>query len=302
MHERIAARAFNTPLAYDARKAATVAAALGPSILGAPVRVNGAEGVSHVAFANGRPSAGVLGDRLGRAMDTRGRATYDMVGSVAVIPIEGTLVHKGGWLESNSGETSYQGLQTQIARAAASNAVKGVVFEVDSFGGEVSGAFETAAAIRALSKAKPTIAILTDFAYSAGYLLASQARQVVAPKWGGAGSIGIVMMHADVSGFYEKQGVTITVLQSGKHKTDGGPLSALAPEIAAKWTATMDAMRDDFAAAVAAGRGRRFTKAAALKTEATAYEAGEAASLGLIDAIADPQQTFAAFVAAINGS
>ena len=42
------------------------------------------------------------------------------------------------------GETSYEGLQAQVLRAMRNPTIKGVVFEVDSFGGELAGAFETA--------------------------------------------------------------------------------------------------------------------------------------------------------------
>jgi hypothetical protein len=43
-------------------------------------------------------------------------------------------------------------------------------------------------------------------------------------------------------------------------------------------------------------------KAAALKTEAQAFTAGEALELGLVDAIGDPNEAFAAFVKEINRS
>jgi transposase len=65
------------------------------------------------------------------------------------------------------------------------------VFEVDSLGGELAGAFETADLIARLSAEKPTLAILTDHALSAGYLLASAARQIIMPEHGRAGSIGV---------------------------------------------------------------------------------------------------------------
>ena len=135
-YEQIASRLFETPHLYDARKAETVVRNLGPRLLGAPVTiVNGEGAVDHVAFASGRPSAGVLGDRLGRAYDKYGITPFQVVDGVAVIGIEGTLVQKGAWIGTSSGETSYEGLQVQIARARKSKAVKGAVFEVDSFGG-----------------------------------------------------------------------------------------------------------------------------------------------------------------------
>ena len=301
--DRICGQVFDQPLLYHPRKAETLARLLGPRLTGYPITVVNGEGMTdHVAFANGQPLAGVVGDRLGRAFDRANVAPFDMVGGVAIIPVEGTLVQKGGFIGSSSGETSYQGLQVQIARAKARADVRGVAFEIDSYGGQVNGAFETAEAIRDLSKVKPTISILTDFAYSAGYLLASQARQIVMPEFGGAGSIGVVMMHADFSGKLDQDGIKVTLIHAGSRKVDGNPYQPLPPDLEARWQAECEKARDRFAEAVAAGRGKRFSKAAAMKTQADSYDATEALSLGLVDAIGKPHEAFAAFVAAINGS
>ena len=300
-YPRLCGQLFDTPLLYEPRKAEVALRAIGPQLTGQSVVVlNGTGGVDHTAFANGRPSAGVIGDGLGREMDQRRIAPFDMVDGVAVIPIEGTLVQKGGWIGAESGETSYQGLQTQIARAHRPD-VKGVVFEVDSFGGMVSGAFETAAMIAELSKAKPTIGIQTDYAFSAAYLLISQCRQIVAPKFGGSGNIGALLLHADYSGALGKEGIKVTIIKAGAHKADGNPYEALPAAQRARWQSQLDAVRDQFAAAVGKGRGSRMSKAKALKTEAQAYTAAEAHAIGLIDAVGDPQEAFAAFVKAVNG-
>jgi signal peptide peptidase SppA len=301
--ERISARLFNQPHLYDPRKAETLVRQMGPRLTGAPVTiVNGIGGVDHVAFQSGRPSAGVIGDRLGRSFDRNEVSPFMLIDGVAVIAVEGTLVQKGAWVGSSSGETSYEGLQVQIARAAKSQKVKAVVFEIDSFGGQVNGAFETANAIRALSKAKPTIAILTDYAYSAGYLLASQARQLIMPEFGGAGSIGVVMMHADFSGMLEQDGIKVTFIHAGKHKVEGNPYQALPEGRRDKWQAEVETMRDRFAETVGLGRGKRMSKAAALKTEADTFGAADAVKLGLADAIGDGQEAFVAFVKEVNRS
>ncbi|GGF38325.1 peptidase S49 [Youhaiella tibetensis] len=298
--DRISNLIFDQPHLYHPRKAETFVHAFGPRLTGYQVALtNGMGGVDHTAFANGRPSAAIIGDGLGRAYDRKGYSTFDVVQGVAIIGVEGTLVQKGAWIGASSGETSYQGLQTQIARASGDH-IKGVVFEVDSFGGQVNGAFETAAMIRKLSAQKPTIAILTDYAYSAAYLLASQARQIIVPQFGGAGSIGVVMLHADWSGNLEQDGIKVTLIHSGKHKVDGNPYEPLPAEVLARWQSQSDQIRDRFAEAVATGRGKRLSKAAALKTEAEAFTASEAVELGLADAVGDPLAAFDAFIKEVN--
>ncbi len=302
-YAHVSQRLFNTPLFYDERKAEAFLRGLGSRIAGNTIVVANPQGaVDHVAGADGRPLAGKLGSRIERAFQRENLLPFHVVEGIAIIPVEGTLVHKGGWVGSQSGETSYQGLQAQIAMARRSPEVRGAVFEVDSYGGEVNGGFETAAAMQMLSREKPTLSILTDHAYSAGYLLASQARSVVMPEFGGAGSIGVIMIHADYSAWLAQEGIKVTIVRAGAKKASGNPYEALDTELAARWQATAEKMREKFAETVAKGRGNRITKAGALATQADVYDAPEAVSVGLVDAIGDPLEAFDAFVKAVNRS
>lgn len=297
----VATRVFNTPLMMHEGKAIAALSAIGGRIVDGGVEfAGGIEPIYHVAFENGRPSAGRLSNRVGAAYEAAGRRPYDMHENVAVIPIEGTLVHKGAYVGASSGRTSYQGLQAQIRAAANDPKVKGVVFEVDSFGGEVAGAFETADMIHALSAMKPTLSILTDHAASAGYLLASASRQIIMPEHGMAGSIGVITMHADYSGALEKQGVKVTVLSAGKHKAEGSPYAALPEDVANRMLSGLNAARESFAAAVGKYRGKRFSASAAMATEAATYRGSEAVAIGMADATSHAIPALDAFVVNVN--
>lgn len=299
-----AMRVYNTPLAIHAGKLAAVLDALGPRLSPEGLIVDEtAERINHIAFAGGRPSMARLGDQLGqRRADQGAGKPYAMVGSVAVIAIEGTLIHKGKWVGASSGETSYEGIQTAVRAAMSDADVRGVVFEVDSFGGEVAGAFDTAARIRALSAAKPTIAILTDFALSAGYLLASGARDIVMPASGRAGSIGVVTIHTDYSQALASRGLKVTVLTAGKFKGEGNPYEPLGEETATRIKADLEAARRDFAEAVHDGRGKRLSVDQALATEADDFRGEDAVGLGLVDRVEHASDAFDAFIARINAT
>jgi ClpP class serine protease len=151
-----------------------------------------------------------------------------------------------------------------------------------------------------LSAQKPTLAILTDFALSAGYLMASQARQIVMPETGAAGSIGVITMHADMSKKLEQDGVKITLITSGKHKADGNPTEALPDDVRQGLQARVDRRREQFASTVAAGRGQRLSAANAMSTEAQVYHGEDAVRAGLVDGIIDPQTAFAEFVKSVH--
>lgn len=300
MHARIAARLLNTPLMVHPGKAAAVLAGIGGRVIDGQVTFIGAIPLDHVAFSGERPSLGTVGDSLGRELARRGGKPYDVIGSVAIIPVEGSLIHKGGWIGSNSGDTSYEGLQTQVQFAMRDSAVKGVAFEVDSYGGEASGAFETSDMIFALSQAKPTIAILSDMAYSGGYLMAAACRQVIVPEQGGCGSIGVINMHTDMSQALEATGIRVTILAAGSHKADGNPYAPLPEEVAASIMKDIEGVRQTFAACVGKYRGSRFSFKDAMDTEAQIYSGAEAVERGLADATGYPSDAFKAFVTAIN--
>jgi signal peptide peptidase SppA len=292
----IAARLFDPArLCVDEAKAAAIVEALGPRIFGsAEVVVIGAEAIDHRAFEGGRPSAGRLGDRTGRFYADE--PVYDMVGNVAVIPIEGTLVHKGNYVGASSGRTSYQGLQAQIIRAGRDRMVRGVVFEVDSYGGEVAGLMETAEMLAKLSAEKPTMALLTDHALSAGYALASAARQIIMPEHGSIGSIGAISLHADYSKKLENDGVKVTVLRAGKRKAMGNPYEALDEQAAAAIIQDLERIRETFAASVGRNRGTRFTAKQALTTEAASFDGRDAVAMGMADAFGHVNEAFDLFV------
>jgi capsid assembly protease len=301
LRAEIAQRIFDAPLLMHEGKLVAAMTAIGGRIVDGGIHFDGSiEAIDHVAFENGRPSLGRLGDGLGRAYERAGLVPFEMIEGVAVIPVEGSLVHKGAYVGMSSGRTSYQGLQTQVARARRDERVKAAVFEVDSFGGEAAGAFETADIIAQLSAEKPTLAILTDHAFSAGYLLASAARQIVSPPNGGVGSIGAVTVHADMSRKLANDGVTVTVLAAGKHKAEGNPFEPLGDATRARVLQRLEAGRQIFAESVGRYRGKRFTKQMALDTEADNYTGEQAAAMGLIDAVGAPSAAFEAFIAEIN--
>ena len=152
LRPELAGAVFNTPLLMHPGKLDAALAGIGERIVEGGVALQRAgERIDHVAFEHRRPLAGRIGDKVGRMLDDSGRQSFAIIDGVALIPIEGTLVHKGAYVGAYSGRTSYGGLQAQVLRALRNPAIKGMVFEVDSFGGELAGAFETADLIARLS-------------------------------------------------------------------------------------------------------------------------------------------------------
>ena len=214
---------------------------------------------------------------------------------VAYIPVRGSLINRS--TSSYSWMTGYKGITQRVAAAVADPDVRAVVFDVDSYGGEAAGCFECAAEVRQMLRdsGKPSMAVVDSNAYSAGYALAIAADQVAVIPSGGAGSIGVVTMHVDFSKAMDDYGVKYTLIYSGAHKVDGNPYESLPDDVRASIQARVDGKREAFVAHVAAMRGMDPDKVRA--TEARSYDAAEALSLGLIDAVMTAPAALAQFQA-----
>jgi len=287
-YPEIASRMFGTPLMLHPSKGDIIARAFGPRVLGQP------EAAAHVV---GGEQMGLVGDPLAEWTDDRDLREQN---GIAFIDIEGSLVNKGKWIGKSSGLTSYEGIISQANMIEADPSIRGVIYEVDCFGGEVTGAFDCAERLHELSLAKPTIAVLTDHACSAGYLLASAARQIVIPQTGICGSIGVISMHVDMSAWLAKEGLKVTILKAGARKADFNPYEAIPDDVLKQELAELEELRVEFAATVARFRAGRLTQESALATEARVYRGQKAVDAGLADAVARPSQVLEAFEAELS--
>jgi len=186
-----------------------------------------------------------------------GRHNSAAPGSVAVIPIYGVISHRMNMIGqiSGAGGTSIEKLTAQFRQALDDTNCKAIVLEVDSPGGGVSGVMELASEIYNARGQKPIIAVVNSMACSAAYWLASAAKEIVCSPSGQAGSIGVYMIHQDVSEAYAKDGVKNTILKAGKYKTEGNPYEPLSDEARAVLLANVEDYYAMFVKAVAQNRG-----------------------------------------------
>ena len=302
-HAQIAQRAFNTPLMVDPAKALAFLSGLGPRITGQEITFQGLEvDASDQATATLPARASLFGNDLAQRHQRNGTQPFTLVDGIAVIEIAGTLVHRGAWIGQSSGLTSYEGIAAQLQAAVADPGVRGIALDIDSFGGEVAGAFDLADRIRAARAQKPVHAFVAEHALSAGYVLASQADRIILPRTGAVGSIGVVALHTDMSGALDQKGIAVTLIHAGAHKVDANPYQPLHEAVHDQMQRELEVVRFLFAETVAAGRGDRLPHASALATEAAVFRGVDAIAAGLADELADPVTAFHAFAAAARGT
>ena len=302
-HAQIAQRAFNTPLMVDPAKALAFLSGLGPRITGQEITFQGLEVEATDQTAASLPArASLFSNDLAQRHQRSGSQPFAMIDGIAIIEIAGTLVHRGAWIGQSSGLTSYEGIAAQLQAAVADPGVRGIALDIDSFGGEVAGAFDLADRIRAARAQKPVHAFVAEHALSAGYVLASQADRIVPPRTGAVGSIGVVTLHTDMSGALNQKGIAVTLIHAGSHKIDANPYQPLPKAVNDQMQRELEVVRFLFAETVAAGRGDRLTQTAALATEAAVFRGADAIAAGLADDLADPVTAFRTFAAAPRGT
>jgi signal peptide peptidase SppA len=217
------------------------------------------------------------------------RTTAD---GTAIIPVIGSLVGRGGWIQSMSGVQSYENIKFSLAAAANDPTVKAIILDIDSPGGEAVGAFEAADAVRAAAAKKEVIAVATGLCCSAAYAIASAASTIITTKSSVIGSIGVVMLHADYSHKLHEAGVVPTLIHAGKRKVDGSPYKPLTDDVKASLKAEVEKFNSLFVATVAEGR-KSLTAEAIMAMEAGTYIGADAVTAGLADAVGSLESVLA---------
>jgi signal peptide peptidase SppA len=282
----LAQQLFNTPLAIHQAKAEVVIAALADRL-----------GVAHLFRPNGEAVALDVGAFFDDDEDGPNWASasdrdrgYDEVAGVAVIQVYGTLVQKQRSLRPYSGMTGYNGIRQNFLDAVTDPAIKAIVLDINSPGGEVHGCFDLVDEIYNARGEKPVHAILTECAYSAAYAIASAADKITVPRTGGTGSIGIIGMHVDWSEALAKAGLKVTIMAYGARKADGHPEIPLSSEALAAFMADIDLMGEMFVETVA--RNRKIAASKVRDTQAATYMGALGVTQGLADAVMPPDAAF----------
>lgn len=208
---------------------------------------------------------------------------YNTYLDIAVIPAHGVLSKRAGFFDAFFGLTSYEVLEETLDHALHDPDISGILLDIDSPGGEVSGLFDLADFIYASRETKPIWACANDDAYSAAYAIASSAEKVFVTRTGGVGSIGVIATHIDQSSFDEKLGVKYTTIFAGDRKNDFNPHAELTNEASKLLQKEVDRLYGLFTSLVS--RNRDMSERLVSNTEAGLYFGDDALSVGLADQI-----------------
>lgn len=188
---------------------------------------------------------------------------------IAVIRLEGEI-----W----SGYTAY--VRQALQEAESDAAVRGVVLEVASPGGEVTASEDLYYAILKLRESKPVFASVEQLAASGAYYAASAADQIYAKPSSTVGNIGVISYLSDPDIMDEQ------LITTGPFKLSGGPQ--------VEYIRQLELLKETFLAAVLAQRADRLTVGPEVLSRGEVYPGLLAQQLGLIDEIGSQRDAIAA--------
>jgi protease-4 len=121
-----------------------------------------------------------------------------------------------------------------------------------------------------------------DVAASGGYYIASAADRIYADPATLTGSIGVIMETTELYELFNKIGVDMVTIKSGKHKDIGSPARPMTPEERQILQSVINDVFDQFVTDVS--KGRKLPKAKVLKlADGRIYTGRQAVNLGLVD-------------------
>lgn len=179
----------------------------------------------------------------------------------------------------------------KIRDAADDKNVKAIVLDINSPGGTVASVQNIyGELLKAKENGKQIVALFRDVAASGGFYIAMAADKIVAEPGTITGSVGVIMQTSNVEGLFDKIGVKVMPITSGKYKDMG---SAYRPMTDAEKAILQDMVNDtytQFFAAVKAGRPNVTPENLTEYTDGRVFTGQRAFNLGFIDKLGGEEE------------
>ena len=196
------------------------------------------------------------------------------------------LVAEGGISGANSAdptdEITSAGMIKLMKQVENDSTIRGVIFRVNSPGGDAIASDEILHQAKILSKKKPMVISMSDYAASGGYMVSMTGDPVIAYPGTITGSIGVVFGKVNLRGLYDKIGIQKETLKRGRFADIDSESQSLEPAERAKLREGIEETYKSFVTSVAEGRKRKFEEVEPL-SQGRAWTGKQALARGLVD-------------------
>lgn len=127
------------------------------------------------------------------------------------------IIYAEGGLIDGEGDRTVIGADRvvrDLRQLREDESVKAIVLRVNSPGGSATGAFKVARELAKTNAVKPVVASMGGMAASAGYMISTPCEEIIAEPTTITGSIGVVMMLANVERLAENMSINFETVQT----------------------------------------------------------------------------------------
>lgn len=171
-----------------------------------------------------------------------------------------------------------------IELLAKKDNVKGVIVNIDSPGGTMSGGEAIYNSLIKIKKEKPIVSVLGGVAASGGYMAAVASDHIFARKSTITGSIGVMLQSPEVTDLMDKIGVKLKTFKVGEYKGLPSPFEKLTPKVSSKINQALKDSYDIFVDIVSKNRSLPIDQVIEL-ADGSIYIGNRAKELKLVDSI-----------------
>jgi capsid assembly protease len=207
--------------------------------------------------------------------------------NVAVIPLSGYLSKRQTLFSFLMGGGNLNRFAVDLDAAVKDRRVRGIVLYVDSPGGPVSMIPDICDLVYRARDEKPIVTYSDGVMMSGGYWVGSSAHKIILSPVAEAGSIGVLMVHADWSKWNDEHGIKYTWLTAGKYKAEGNEDTPLSEPARRRIEGRLQDLYTVFVDAVARNRAVSATAVRADMAEGRIFVGQRAVDAGLADQVGD---------------
>ena len=237
-------------------------------------------------FVPGAKGEMKLLDGLGYARSRGARVALRSGPRMGVISVAGTIASgRGGFDPVYGGIAGSDLVVEQIRRARSDSSLRAIIVRIDSPGGSTIASdviWRELAITRRQQPDRPIVVSMSDLAASGGYYVAMPAHAIVAQPGTLTGSIGIYGGKITLGGTYQKLGMTIESVSSGRHAQMNSPVRPFTESERAKVQEQLRAFYDHFVQKVAEARGMSPDKVDSM-AQGRVWTGRQAKEIGLVD-------------------
>jgi protease IV len=197
------------------------------------------------------------------------------------------IVYASGDIISGEGDEESIGsdkFAAEIRKARRDSTIKAVVVRVNSPGGSATASDVIWRELNLTKQVKPVIVSMGDLAASGGYYISCMADTILAQPGTIAGSIGVIGMHLNTQGFFNKFGISFDSEKTNQYADFLSPMRTPSQLELQYWQAMVDSFYTTFVSRVDEGRALNFVEIDKIG-QGRVWSGLDAIELGLVDKV-----------------